>query len=415
VISTPAWGTPPPSRDPSDPERVTEPVDALSPSWSVSGADQDARRSADAGPAGRRTAVGLVAVLVVAVVLPVAAWLVLRPGSTGPSSSGTASTAAVDMAEPVDVWSVGLVPQVVDDLVEIAGGAQFVAIDLYPTHVSAKAPTAPGVTTIDRYSWRDGRAAREGPTSDRLDVDELFDVTTVEWTSVEGLVAQVRNLTGIDDASTSVSVERVSAGAPVRLRVYAGDDYGRHGIVTATAMGEIVWMKSDIEGSPAFEWEAAGLFPVERTQQAIDDLVEVVGGTQFVEVYVRRTSVSAKAPTTPGATTFDGFTWRDGFVERNGAAPRSPRDESMFDITTVDWAAVEGLVAQVPDLTGISDDSPYVVARRKYWSEDRHASTPTVLGVMVSDDYYSAYITADATGKIVWMEGGAPGSPAAQW
>lgn len=162
--------------------------------------------------------------------------------------------------------------------------------------------------------------------------------------------------------------------------------------------------------------EAASIFPAVRTREVVDDLAEVAGGTQFTEVLLFQTYAVAEALTTPGAQTTDRFVWRDGGASRDGAATIQPDPaelpDELFDVTQVDWSVVESLTAQAAELTGIDDaDGPTVIVRRSTTDE----GAPLQVVVSVDDDYRDAWLTADATGTVVEMRGGAPGSASAAW
>ena len=163
--------------------------------------------------------------------------------------------------------------------------------------------------------------------------------------------------------------------------------------------------------------EAASIFPAARTQRVVDDLAEAAGGTQFVDVVLFRTYAVAEALTSPGATTTDSFTWRDGRAVREGAELIQPDPAdlpaALYDVRDLDWSVVERLTAQMTELTGIDDaDGPVVYVRRGTASD---AIAPVEIVLSVDDDYYDGWVTADATGAIVSMRGGAPGSQSAAW
>ncbi|NKY10952.1 hypothetical protein [Cellulomonas hominis] len=162
--------------------------------------------------------------------------------------------------------------------------------------------------------------------------------------------------------------------------------------------------------------EAASIFPEVRTREVVDDLAEVAGGTQFTEVLLFQTYAVAEALTTPGAQTTDRFVWRDGGASRDGAATIQPDPaelpDELFDVTQVDWSVVERLTAQAAELTGIDDaDGPTVIVRRSTTDE----GAPLQVVVSVDDDYRDAWLTADASGNVIEMRGGAPGSASAAW
>ncbi len=402
----PAWGTPPRNQPGGF---TTGPADALPEDdrladlyASVVDTGRRKPRAGGTAPSGRWRVVG--ALVAVVVVCAAVGWLLLRPGGTDPSSAG--ATGAVD---PADAWSASAAPQVVADLVEVAGGTQFVAVFLYAGYASAVAPTAPGATTTDRYAWRDGKAERSGPEG-VLDPDELFDVTTVDWTAIEGFVSQVPELSGIDSMPSSVYVERAVAGgasADAQLSLSLSDDYGRSANLIADQAGQIVWMSSDIEGSPASEWAAAGLLQTDRTRQVADDLVAVAGSTQFVSVRIFNGHASAYALNAPGDSV-DYLSWSRGFASTSSSTS-TVNPAALFDVTTVDWTSVAGLVAQAGDLTGIG--APMLHGS----VEVSRAGSGLVYEVYLDDDSVTGSVAFDATGQVVSMRGGVPGSASDQW
>ncbi|WP_217616214.1 hypothetical protein [Cellulomonas sp. GbtcB1] len=159
------------------------------------------------------------------------------------------------------------------------------------------------------------------------------------------------------------------------------------------------------------------LFAAANTRGAVDDLAAVAGGTQFTEVGIYGDYIVAEGLTAPGAPTTDRYTWRDGEAARDGAATIQPDPatlpDELFDVTAVDWSLVEPLVAQVPELTGITaPDGPSVLVRR---ATDPAVTTPVEFHLWLGDEYYDAFLTADATGTVVSMHGGRPGSPSEAW
>ncbi|WP_263119505.1 hypothetical protein [Cellulomonas sp. RIT-PI-Y] len=158
------------------------------------------------------------------------------------------------------------------------------------------------------------------------------------------------------------------------------------------------------------------LFQAAQTQQVIDDLVAASGVTQFTAVQFMPTYATADGLTSPDAVTTDSWLWRDGTAQHQGPeliqSDAADLPDELFDVTTVDWSLIEGLVAQLPALTGIDDPDPVVYVRRAVSSR---VTTPVEFSLSTDDDYDDAWISADATGQIVEMDGGAPDSPAAQW
>lgn len=190
-------------------------------------------------------------------------------------------------------------------------------------------------------------------------------------------------------------------------------------LVQGTPLEE-VQAEAGAASGPVTDTETAApvdLFAAANTRGAVDDLAAVAGGTQFTEVGIYGDYIVAEGLTAPGAPTTDRYTWRDGEATRDGAAPIQPDaaalPDELFDVTTVDWSLVEPLVAQVPELTGITaPDGPSVLVRR---ATDPAVTTPVEFHLWLGDEYYDAFLTADATGTVVSMHGGRPGSPSEAW
>ncbi|MBW0254807.1 hypothetical protein [Cellulomonas sp. PS-H5] len=190
-------------------------------------------------------------------------------------------------------------------------------------------------------------------------------------------------------------------------------------LVQGTPLEE-VQAEAGAASGPVTDTETAApvdLFAAANTRGAVDDLAAVAGGTQFTEVGIYGDYIVAEGLTAPGAPTTDRYTWRDGEAARDGAATIQPDPatlpDELFDVTTVDWSLVEPLVAQVPELTGITaPDGPSVLVRR---ATDPAVTTPVEFHLWLGDEYYDAYLTADATGTVVSMHGGRPGSPSEAW
>ncbi len=154
--------------------------------------------------------------------------------------------------------------QVVDDLAASAGGTQFVEIGFHGTFAVAEALTSPGATTTDSFTWRDGEATRDGaapiqPPAGSLP-DELFDVTTVDWSLVGALAARAPGLTGIEDTDPPTIVVRRATidkvTTPVEFLVMTSDDY-YSAYLHADLTGQVVEMRGGAPGSQSAAWEAA--------------------------------------------------------------------------------------------------------------------------------------------------------------
>lgn len=183
---------------------------------------------------------------------------------------------------------------------------------------------------------------------------------------------------------------------------------------TAVVQGESI---EDVR-TAAEETEAAAqsIFQATKTQQVIDDLVQTSGVTQSTMIVLYRTYAVTDLLTTPGAQTTDSWIWRDDTAENQGAEliQSDPEDlpGELFDLTTVDWSLIESLVSQLPTLTGIDNPEPSVYVRR---ATTDAVTTEVEIALSTSNDYYDAWITADATGTVVDMSGGTPDSQSAAW
>ena len=217
----------------------------------------------------RRTAVAVAGVVIVAVAL----WAVLsRPWSkdtppaaapTGQTSTGPApsdgSAGPGGQAGPADspgsaptgpTYSADRIDQVLADLYDATGGTQFAQIVFYPDYVYATAVTTPGAATFDAFTWRDGEVTHQ-PSPVQPKPSDLFDASTVDWTLAERLVAQMPDLTGVDDpARTYVSVSLLGSGGAPQFMVMTMSDYYQPWVL-ADAAGNVTQMGGGAPGSPA--------------------------------------------------------------------------------------------------------------------------------------------------------------------
>lgn len=310
------------------------------------------------------------------------------------------------------------------DLVEVVGDTQFVSVTLGRGSAYAEALTGPEAKTTDDFYWRDGKAGRDGPTSSQPTrkglADSLFDVATVDWTLMEGLAAQVPELVGRNTSDFSVTVELAdSEPSVVQFDIYVPSNYpgsGESAWIVADATGRIVSMRGGDPGSPVATWKTEGFFAL--APGVVDDFAAAAGTNQFRETSFNEYGARAKVMTTlgAGATAWDRFDWDDGIVSHSDGGTGG--SGGSFDVTAVDWTLVGKLAAQVPDLTQVMVGSLKVEIRPPDSDSEQRVSTPVVfvLGVNSSNSSeYESTIVADATGKIVWMQGGAPGSPADLW
>lgn len=74
----------------------------------------------------------------------------------------------------------------VDDLAAASGGYQFANIRFYDEYVIATAPTAPGASTADEFTWRFGRSYSQEPKLIQPDdlQAELFDASELDFSMV---------------------------------------------------------------------------------------------------------------------------------------------------------------------------------------------------------------------------------------
>jgi len=361
-----------------------------------------------------RVVVALVTVFVVCGVAAGIWW-----GSAGSSTSGSGQTTA---SPDSCVKAVECIPQVVADLVQAVGGPQFVEIWLRDDgRARAEAPSAPGATTVDRFTWNAGDVERDGPIDNQPRPqalrDTLFDVTTVDWPAVATLVAQIPQLGGTTEVKRGVSVT-VSRSSYAEVAQISLRDADSGTSVTADSAGRIVKMSGGVPGSPAATWKVLGFYAL--VPQVVDDLVAAAGSTQFVELHFSPSNARARVQLVPDAYIYHWFTWSYGIVQRD-SGNGSLRPDTLFDVTAVDWTAAAQLAAQMPTLTLAPSDVAYGVedleltVRRPKSDDERRATTEAVFVFTAESDNTTTTIVADARGQIVWMHGGAPGSPAAKW
>jgi len=373
---------------------------------------------AQANSSGSRIGASLVAGFVVCVL--VAGFLMWRSGAWGPvPSASTCTTYAATQA-----------PQVIADLVATVGDTQVTSVTVGCDFATVVAPSTPGATTTDSFSWQDGTAGSNGPTPyqpTRKELTEsLFDVTTVDWTLLEGLAAQVPGLTRRDDPDFSVTVKRETRGSTTvqfNISVQNSRNARQSTWITADATGRIVSMGGGDPGSPVATWSTDGFFAL--APEIVDEFVAAAGTTQFKGVLFDGTVAGAPIlnvdyASDPTTSKWKWFEWKNGIVSRTSGG--SGGSSEPFDVAAVDWTLVGKLAAQVPGLTGLTQaevGSLSVECHAPGTDSEQRASTPMVFVLKVNhgsgNREYTSQIVADATGKVVWMEGGAPGSPADRW
>ncbi|MCI2958994.1 hypothetical protein MN032_14960 [Agromyces atrinae] len=150
-----------------------------------------------------------------------------------------------------------------DVLAAEIGGTQVDSLTFWGTRLSATAPSAPGATTYDDISLDRGEVTNRTATSiqpDPADVaGKLFDLSALDPSIMPGLIAQAKELTGLEGDPLSeqwvyVSVRYVS-GTDTRVPMFwipIDDDY-YDGDVYFTFDGAVVSMDGGAPGSAAFE------------------------------------------------------------------------------------------------------------------------------------------------------------------
>lgn len=136
----------------------------------------------------------------------------------------------------------------VDQLVAAVGAPEFTAIYFYDTYLTAEAPTRPGAATTDSYTYRYGRAWREGPASIQPTdlATELFDASAIDFTTVGVAVRDARARTDlVGDLFVLAYVARpplpsdgTDTAAPI-IHVGLSGDYGSE-FYRYTVEGEFV-------------------------------------------------------------------------------------------------------------------------------------------------------------------------------
>ncbi|MFE7407026.1 hypothetical protein [Isoptericola sp. NPDC057559] len=170
-------------------------------------------------------------------------------------------------------------------------------------------------------------------------------------------------------------------------------------------------IRAESEATAAAE---TSMFTPGNLEPAIEAVL-ALSGTDVTEVGVYDQFVLVTAPTSPGAGTTDEWQYRDGTAERTGPSLIQPEPEDvpreLFDATDVDWATLPGLVEEAGRLTGIDEEDPSLRVARYVFADEK--PSPPRVAVSTTDDYHSGWVDFSLKGKVVRMNGGAPGSEAA--
>jgi hypothetical protein len=128
-------------------------------------------------------------------------------------------------------------------------------------------------------------------------------------------------------------------------------------------------------------------------QDAVDDLVAVVGSSDVVSVSFYDSYVIVVAPTTVGAPTADSYIWRYGRAGREG--PYGASVEGLFDASRVDFSIVGELVRDAIADTGWDRVDTY------YPSVRLGDSGEPEISIYLANDYYSASYRFSTQGELI--------------
>lgn len=162
---------------------------------------------------------------------------------------------------------------------------------------------------------------------------------------------------------------------------------------------------------------AANMLVGDNAARAVEALTNELGATQVTQLSFWTTNLSAVAPSAPGAGTLDDFTVSGGQVERSGAASTQLEpgelELHLFDASAVDYSLMPALVEQAKELSRLHDPDPDGHDQSVYISRTLVSGIDEpqiVFDVPISGVYYDAWFTFSATGEVLSMRGGTPGS-----
>lgn len=117
----------------------------------------------------------------------------------------------------------------VDDLAAASGGYQFTSIRFYDEYVIATAPTTPGASTTDQFTWRYGRSYSQDPELIQpTDMQaELFDASELDFSMVATVTRDAiaaSGLTSFESIYPGVALASSGQKVPV-ISVYLTTDY----------------------------------------------------------------------------------------------------------------------------------------------------------------------------------------------
>jgi hypothetical protein len=161
----------------------------------------------------------------------------------------------------------------------------------------------------------------------------------------------------------------------------------------------IGWIAGDIAAGRPFDGRdmTVGIHP----QDAFDELVDVMGGTEVVSINFYDHYITVSAPTTPGARTTDRYEWKYGHASRIGPDYSQPSDidAELFDAGDIDMDLVGVLTRQSIEDSGLTDlDGVYPAIRR--WADEEPQ-----ISITLSNPYFDASYTYSLTGELIQRSG----------
>lgn len=187
---------------------------------------------------------------------------------------------------------------------------------------------------------------------------------------------------------------------PARTALLAGVFVVALGLALIPAYNTIGRLASAIaSGDPA----AAGVVEGTRHGEIVDALVREVGSTQFTSVAFYDGYALATAPSSPGALTIDDYQYRYDRTEHQGPELIQPEDPagSLFDVSTVDFTDVRGLIAEAKERSGIDEPDSVIVIFERTMSADDAGQRPVQAMVLLDSPYADATVLFDAaTGEL---------------
>jgi hypothetical protein len=190
------------------------------PAWETATTTTPGTRRPGSPRVGRsaQATISLVIIAVVAAATTIPAW---------GSIARAAQSFAVGDWDGTNLISGNYQQEAVDAVAEVVGGYEFTRVGFYNTYLIVDAPTTPGASTTDTFTYRYGRAWREGPEFIQpTDVAaEVFDASGLDFGQVAAAVELTRQTSTLTNATYYASVSRDDEAGPV-ITVSANGDYG---------------------------------------------------------------------------------------------------------------------------------------------------------------------------------------------